>query len=76
MKNPFFIQFLDLQTWNITEELSSGKIRGINKIDLKTDCIAGIILNGAKQPMIYSFGLDKPLGHEITKNLKLNTMRQ
>ena len=36
-----------------------------NKIHLKCDCIDGIIQDGIRQPILYSFVLDKPIGYKI-----------
>ena len=36
-----------------------------NKIHLKCDCIDGVIQNGLRQPILYSFVLDKPSGYKI-----------
>ena len=36
-----------------------------NKIHLKCDCIDGNIQNGLRQPILYSFVLDKPSGYKI-----------
>ena len=36
-----------------------------NKIHLKCDCIDGSIQNGLRQPILYSFVLDKPSGYKI-----------
>ena len=37
----------------------------INKIHLKCDCIDGSIQDGVRQPILYSFVLDKPAGYKI-----------
>ena len=37
----------------------------INKIHLKCDCIDGSIQDGIRQPILYSFVLDKPSGYKI-----------
>ena len=37
----------------------------INKIHLKCDCIDGIIQDGVRQPIIFSFVLDKPSGYKV-----------
>ena len=37
----------------------------INKIHLKSDCIDGSIQNGLRQPILFSFVLDKPSGYKI-----------
>ena len=36
-----------------------------NKNNLKCDCIDGSIQNGLRQPILYSFVLDKPSGYKI-----------
>ena len=37
----------------------------IDKIDLKCDVIDGSVLNGVRQPILYSFVLDKPSGYKV-----------
>ena len=37
----------------------------IDKIHLKCDCIDGSIQNGVRQPILYSFVLDKPSGYKV-----------
>ena len=37
----------------------------INKIHLKCDCIDGSIQDGVKQPILFSFVLDKPPGYKV-----------
>ena len=37
----------------------------INKIHLKCDCIDGNIQDGLRQPILYSFILDKPSGYKV-----------
>ena len=36
-----------------------------NKIHLKCDCIDGSIQNGLRQPILFTFVLDKPSGYKI-----------
>ena len=43
-------------------------ITGIDKIQLKCDCINGSIVNGTREPILYSFALSSPPGHKCTKN--------
>ena len=40
-------------------------ITGINKIHLKCNCIQGSIVNGIREPILYSFALFSPPGHKI-----------
>ena len=42
-------------------------ITGINKIHLKCDCINGSIVNGVREPILYSFALSSPPGRKIYK---------
>ena len=42
-------------------------ITGIDKIHLKCDCIQGSIVNGVREPILYSFALSSPPGHKIYK---------
>ena len=36
-----------------------------NKIHLKCDCIGGSIQDGVRQPILFSFVLDKPAGYKV-----------
>ena len=47
------------------------KITGIDEIHLKCDCINGSIVNGTREPYIYSFVLSSP-GHKIYKEPRSN----
>ena len=40
-------------------------ITGIDKVHLKCDCINGSIVNGTREPVLYSFALSLPPGHKI-----------
>ena len=40
-------------------------ITGIDKVHLKADCIQGSIVNGVREPIVYSFALSSPPGHKI-----------
>ena len=42
-------------------------ITGNDKIHLKCDCIQGSIVNGIREPILYSFALSSPPGHKIFK---------
>ena len=44
---------------------SNLNLNTINKIHLKCDYIDGSILNGVRQPILFSFVLDKPSGYKI-----------
>ena len=49
-------------------------ITGIDKIHLKCDCILGSIINGIREPILYSFALSSPPGH--TKNQESNFLKK
>ena len=40
-------------------------LSSINKIHLKCDCIDGSIQDGVRQPILFSFLLDKPSGYKV-----------
>ena len=40
-------------------------INTINKIHLKCNVIYGSVIDGSRQPMLYSFVLDKPSGYKV-----------
>ena len=40
-------------------------ITGFNKVHLKCYCINGSIVNGVREPILYSFALTSPPGHKI-----------
>ena len=40
-------------------------ITGIVKIDLKCDCLQRSIVNGTREPVLYTFALSSPPGHEL-----------
>ena len=42
-------------------------ITGIDKIHLKYDCIQGSIVNGVREPILYSFALSSPQGYKMHK---------
>ena len=46
-------------------------ITGIDKIHLKCDCIQGSIVNGIREPILYSFALSSPPSHKIYKEPKV-----
>ena len=45
-------------------------ITSIDKVHLKCDSIEGSLMNGVRQPILYSFALDKPPFHKIFKEPK------
>ena len=51
-------------------------IIGIDKIHLKADCVDGSIVNGVREPILFSFSLDKPPGHKIYKEPKVKLFKK
>ena len=51
-------------------------ITGIDKIRLKCDCIQGSIVNGIREPILYSFALSSPPGHEIYKEPRVKLFKK
>ena len=53
----------------------SGKsidITGNDKVHKDCDCINGLIVNGIREPILYSLTLDKPPGRKILKEPRIN----
>ena len=50
-------------------------ITGIAKIHLKADCIQGSIVNGKREPILYSFALSSPPGHKIHKEPRVKLLK-
>ena len=51
-------------------------ITGIDKVHLKCDCIQGSIVNGIREPILYSFALSSPPGHKIYKEPKVKLFKR
>ena len=51
-----YIQYLSQKIVNLSNT---------NKIHLKCDAIDGSVVNGIRQPILYSFVLDKPAGYKV-----------
>ena len=51
-------------------------ITGIDKIHLKCDCIQGSIVNGIREPILYSFAMSSPPGHKIYKEPRLKLFKK
>ena len=51
-------------------------ITGIDKLHLKCDCIQGSIVNGIREPILYSFALSAPRDIKYTKNLESNFLKR
>ena len=51
-------------------------ITRIDKIHLKCDCIQGSIVNGIREPILYSFALSSPPGHKIYKEPRVKLFKK
>ena len=51
-------------------------ITGIDKVLLKCDCIDGSIVNGNREPILYSFALSSPPGHKLYKEPRVNLFKK
>ena len=51
-------------------------ITGIDKIHLKCDCIQGLIVNGIREPFLYSFALSSPPGHKKYKETRIKLFKK
>ena len=51
-------------------------ITGIDKVQLKCDCIQGSIVNGIREPILYSFALSSPPGHKIHKEPRVKLFKK
>ena len=51
-------------------------ITGIDKIHLKCDCIQGSIVNGIREPILYSFALCSPPGHRIYQESRIKLFKK
>ena len=48
----------------------------IDNVHLKRDCIYGSIVNGVREPILYSFALDKPPGHKLYKEQRTKLFKK
>ena len=51
-------------------------ITGIDKIHLKCDCIQGSIVNGIREPILYSFALSSPPGYKIYEEPRVKLFKK
>ena len=51
-------------------------ITGIDKIHLKCDCIDESIVNGIREPILYSFALSSPPGHKLYKEPRMKLFKK
>ena len=52
------------------------KITGIDKVHLKCDCIQGSIVNGIREPILYSFALSSPPGYKIHEEPRVKLFKK
>ena len=52
------------------------RITGIDKVHLKCDCIEGSIVNGKREPILFSFVLSSPPGHKIYKEPRVKLFKK
>ena len=75
-ENSFFSTILEFTSgWDYEDynEYISQKIVNLsstNKVHLKRDVIDGIIVGGLRQPILFSFVLDKPSGYNLFREPK------
>ena len=51
-------------------------ITGIDKVQLKIDCINGSIVNGVREPILYSFGLSSLPGHKTFNQPRIKLFKK
>ena len=51
-------------------------ITGTDKIHLKCDCLQGSLVNGIREPILYSFALSSPPGHKIYKEPRIKVFKK
>ena len=70
-ENSFFSTILgftagwDYKHYNQYLRQKTVNLSSTNKIHLKCDAIDGSVVNGVRQPILYSFVLDKPSGYKV-----------
>ena len=51
-------------------------ITRVDKIHLKRDCTNDSIVNGIREPILYSFALSSPPGHKIYKEPRIKHFKK
>ena len=51
-------------------------ITGVDKIHIKCDCVQSSIVNGVREPILYSFVLSSPPGHKIYKEPRVRLFKK
>ena len=52
------------------------KNTSIDKVHLKCDCIDGSIVNGIREPILYSFALSSPPDHKLYKEPRVKLFKK
>ena len=60
-----FIPYWDYKSSGVYTNDKNLNLNTLNKIHLKCDCIDGSIQDGVRQPILFTFVLDKPSGYKI-----------
>ena len=51
-------------------------LTGIDKIHLRCDCIQGSIVNGFREPILYSFAISSPPGRKLYKEPRIKLLKK
>ena len=51
-------------------------ITGVDKVHLKCDCVQGSIVNGVREPILFSSALSSPPGHKIYKEPRVKLFKK
>ena len=58
------------------KSVNTKKTISVDKVHLKCDYLNGSIVNGCRQPILYSFALDQPPGHKIYKVPRIGLLKR
>ena len=51
-------------------------LTGIVEVRLKTNCVLGSVVNGARKPFLYSFALDRPPSYGIFEEPRIKLFKK
>ena len=51
-------------------------ITAFDKVHLKADCVQGSIVNGIREPILYTFALSSKPGYKINKEAKIKLFKK
>ena len=71
-----FISGFDYKHYNKYVSQKNLNLGSTNKIHLKCDVIDGSVVNGLRQPILYSFILDKKPGYKVFFRTRNNTLQK